>query len=59
MNGKSYSFEYTPASAVLDQAKKYVYNITFTLTEILIDPVVEVWSDGGTVDIAVPTTPAP
>lgn len=44
MNGKAYSFEYTPASLILDQAKKYTYQITFKLTEIEIDPVVVEWT---------------
>ena len=58
MHGKAYSFEYTPASTVLAQATKYIYNITFTLNEIIIDPVVTTWADGGSTDIAIPT-PAP
>ena len=58
INEKAYSFDYTPASLVLAQATKYVYNITFTLTEIEIDPVVINWADGGSTAIAIPT-PAP
>lgn len=59
IDGKAYSFEYTPASLVLAQATKYVYNITFTLTEIEIDPVVTDWTNGGSTDIAIPTPAVP
>ena len=55
MNGKAYSFEYTPATTELAQATKYIYNITFTLNEIIIDPEVTTWTDGGTTPIAIPT----
>lgn len=58
MNGKAYSFDYTPAATVLAQATKYVYNITFTLNEIIIDPEVAPWTDGGSTDIAIPTPSA-
>lgn len=59
MNGKAYSFDYTPTSTALAQATKYVYNITFTLNEIIIDPEVTTWTDGGSKDIAIPQAPAP
>ncbi|MBR1415066.1 MAG: fimbrillin family protein [Prevotella sp.] len=59
INDKAYSFEYTPASTVLAQATKYIYQITFKLTEIEIDPVVVTWSDGGTTNFDIPTEPAP
>lgn len=53
-DGKDYTFDYTPETTILAQATKYVYNITFKMTEIVIDPVVTAWTDGGTefVDIA-------
>ena len=54
MNGKDLSYTYTPASTVLAQDTKYIFNIKFTLTEIEIDPVVEDWSDGGTTLIEIP-----
>ena len=59
MNGKAYSFDYTPDSKVLAQAKKYTYQITFKLTEIEIDPVVVTWEAVDPVSFDVPTTPAP
>lgn len=55
IDGKAYSFVYTPASTAIAQATKYIYNITFTLTEIEIDPTVTTWSDGGTTPVAIPT----
>lgn len=55
INGKAYSFDYTPATLTLAQATKYIYNITFTLHEIIIDPEVTTWTDGGSTDIQVPT----
>ncbi len=55
IDGKAYSFDYTPDSKVLAQATKYIYNITFTLNEIIIDPEVTTWADGGSTDIAIPT----
>lgn len=55
LDGKAYTFNYTPASTELLQANKYIYNITFTLTEIIIDPAVQTWTDGGTTSIDIPT----
>ena len=54
MNGKDLSYTYTPASTVLAQDTKYIFNIKFTLTEIEIDPIVEDWTDGGTTVIEIP-----
>ena len=56
LDGKAFTFDYTPETTTLAQATKYVYNITFTLTEILIDPVVTEWTDGGSEYIDVPAT---
>ncbi len=55
IDGAAFTFDYTPASLDLAQATKYTYNITFTLTEIKIDPVVTDWTTGGSTDIAIPT----
>ena len=52
---KAFTFDYTPEITTLAQATKYVYNITFKLTEIEIDPVVTPWIDGGTTFIDIPT----
>ena len=50
MSGVNYSYTYTPASLVLEQGKKYLYDITFTLHEILVNPTVTDW------DASTPTT---
>ena len=55
LNGAPYTFDYTPASLVLAQDTKYIYNITFTLTEIEIDPVVDNWTSGDAIPVAIPT----
>ena len=55
LDGKAFTFDYTPESTILAQATKYVYNITFKLTEIEIDPVVTPWTDGGTTFIDIPS----
>ena len=54
IDGIAYTFEYTPTSTVLNQATKYIYNITFTLTEIIVDPEVQDWTDGSTTLIDIP-----
>lgn len=45
LGGNDYEYVYTPAAAdtKLKAGYKYVYNITFKLHEIVIDPVVTVW----------------
>ena len=63
INGSHYTYHYTPAAAekVLAQGKKYVYNITLSLTEILIAPSVQLWNDdnndGDTTDDGETPTP--
>lgn len=70
MNGSAGVYQYTPSAAekVLTQGKKYIFDITFKLTEIKIDPSVTLWVvndfDGETEgtqnkEIDVPETPAP
>ena len=44
-DGKDYTYTYTPASKSVDQKKHYIYEITFQLHEIFINPSVEDWSD--------------
>ena len=48
------TYTYTP-TGTWDMGKKNVYNITFTLTEIMIVPVVVDWTDGGTEFVDIPT----
>ena len=55
LNGKTYDYTYTPSSTVsLEQNKKYYYNITFSLHEILVTPTVENWGDGGNSGVSIP-----
>lgn len=44
-DGKTYEYTYTPASTQVEQAKHYIYEITFQLHEILINPTVTDWAD--------------
>ena len=44
-DGKTYTYTYTPASTQVEQAKHYIYEITFKLHEIFINPTVEDWAD--------------
>lgn len=44
-DGKTYEYTYTPASKNVDQKKHYIYEITFKLHEIFINPTVEDWAD--------------
>lgn len=55
LDGKYYTYTYTPAPASLDleQGKKYTYNITFKLHEILINPSVENWGSGSSTAVSV------
>ena len=44
-DGKTYEYTYTPASTQVVQANHYIYEITFNLHEIFINPTVEGWAD--------------
>lgn len=44
VDDKTYDYTYTPATTNVEQAKKYTYNITFKLHEILINPSVADWT---------------
>ena len=48
-NTVAYSYTCTPGST-WDEGKKYVYYIGFTMNEIIINPTVTDWVDGGTVN---------
>lgn len=52
VDGNTYNYTYTPASTTLDQATKYTYNITLTLHEIVIDPEVADWTNGGSTAVS-------
>lgn len=55
LNGKTYDYTYTPApAATLVQNTKYYYDITFSLHEILVNPTVENWGDGGNSGVSIP-----
>ena len=47
LDGKDYSFEYTPASTTLAAGTKYIYDVTFKLHEIFVVPTVTDWVDVG------------
>lgn len=58
-NGKDFTYTYA-TEAVLEQAKKYTYDITFTLTEIEINPSVAEWTVvAPSTGIDVPEEPEP
>lgn len=44
-DSKTYEYTYTPASTQVEQAKHYIYEITFKLHEIFINPTVTDWAD--------------
>lgn len=51
--GKAYDYEYTPSPAVTSTtaANKYTYQITFKLHEILVEPSVGDWANGGSTEV--------
>ena len=55
LNENAYTYEYEIAEDTYDAGKKYIYNITFKLHEIFIDPIVTDWADGGTTNIDIPS----
>lgn len=50
-DGKTYDYTYTPANTNVDQAKHYIYEITFRLHEIFINPTVTDWVDQDATEI--------
>ena len=55
-DSKDYSYTYVPVTSsgrVLTKATKYVYDITFKLHEIMINPSVASWGNGGTGSITI------
>ncbi len=53
LDGNTYNYTYTPTSTNVDQAKHYIYNITFGVNEIVIAPTVANWADGGSNSISI------
>lgn len=53
-NGNTFNYTFTPASVSLAQNTKYYYDITFNLHEILVNPTVVSWEDGGSPDVSIP-----
>jgi hypothetical protein len=51
-DGKNYTYTYSDAKSV-DQAKHYIYEITFELHEVLVNPTVEDWADQSASSITV------
>ena len=55
LNGNNFDYTYTPTPSVtLEQDKKYYYDITFSLHEILVNPTVENWGNGGNSAVSIP-----
>ncbi len=54
LNGNDYTYNYVPAAKTYAKGMKYIYDITMTLHEILIDASVANWGDGGTIPVAIP-----
>lgn len=51
LDSKAYTYTYTPTvptGRILAKATKYVYDITFRVHEIYVNPSVTAWTDGGT-----------
>lgn len=56
MNGSAMTYHYTPQASemVLEQGKKYIFNLTFKLTEIIIEPEVVDWDPQSGVNLDIP-----
>ena len=52
-DSKNYTYTYTPASTQVEQAKHYIYEITFKLHEIFISPTVEDWADQSATSVSI------
>lgn len=53
-NGNNFDYTFTPASVSLAQNTKYYYDITFKLHEILVNPTVANWDNGGNTSVDIP-----
>ncbi len=56
LNGNLYTYNYVPAVLTYEKGKKYIYDITMTLHEIIVEPSVVAWTDGGTEIVTIPAT---
>ena len=54
LDQKLYTYEYTVGNDIYEAGKKYIYDITFKLHEITINPSVETWTVGGVEYIEIP-----
>ena len=52
---KTYDYTFTPVDRNVEQAKHYIYDITFTLHEIYVDAAIEDWTDVVTNYVDVPS----
>lgn len=52
-DSKDYTYTYTPASKSVDQKKHYIYEITFQLHEIFINPTVDDWKDQSATELTI------
>lgn len=55
LNGKDYTYTYTPTTTKLEANKKYIYDITFKLHEIFVDPTVDEWDATPTNYVDIPS----
>ncbi len=53
LDGKDYTYDYTPASTNVEQGNHYIYNIVFDLHEIEITPTVLDWTDQTPVSVPI------
>lgn len=52
-DSKTYTYTYTPTTRNVDQAKHYIYEITFQLHEILIYPTITDWADQSATEVTI------
>ena len=55
LDNKAYTYQYEMTNDTYEAGKKYIYDITFQLHEIFIQPTVEPWQEGNTTIVDIPT----
>jgi len=55
IGGNDYEYTFTPVDRNLEKAKRYVYDITFTVHEIFINASVDPWTETTPINFDVPT----